>query len=331
MRRTQYAIFVLTSALLPTAVCQPSAMSELFRLQATIQLPDVHGRIDYLSVDLTAKRLFVAALGNNSVEVIDLNRKARVHTISGLAEPQGITFVPSVNRVFIANRKDGSVRSFDAGSWALLKSIPFGENADNLRIDPGNGHVWVGYGAGALAEFDIDGKRVGEIKLDAHPESFQLEKKGSRVFVNLPNSQKIGVADRGRRSLLAPWNTGGALSNYPMALDEKNRRLFVVTRAPARFLVSLLSAIPMMFFMTNAGAASMLLEARAAFRCSSSGTLTTTLSWAVSERCQVREPGSFLHNWTNYMLLFASTNRSRPRFAYTPLCREVRGPFPQGC
>lgn len=214
-----------------------SGASEPLKLEATIPMPNVQGRIDHLSIDLKGRRLFVAALGNNSLEIVDLKQNKLIHTINGLAEPQGIAYVPASNRVFVANGKDGSVRAFDAASWKMLKSIPFGEDADNLRLDPSSDHIWVGYGGGALGELDQEGTKLADIKLDAHPESFQLEKNGSRIFVNLPGSRKIAVVDRKTRSVLESWGTGGPLANYPMAMDEGNHRLFVVTRFPARLIV----------------------------------------------------------------------------------------------
>ncbi len=200
-------------------------------------MAEVQGRIDHLSIDLKSPRLFVAALGNNSIEVIDLRENKRVYTINGLAEPQGIAYIPSANRLFVANAKDGSVRAFDAGSWKMRKSISYGDDADNLRHDPSSGHIWVGYGGGALGEFDQEGAKLADIKLDAHPESFQVEKNGSRIFVNLPGSRKIAVVDRKTRTVVESWSTGGPLANYPMALDERDHRLFVVTRLPARLIV----------------------------------------------------------------------------------------------
>ena len=55
--------------------------------------------------------------------------------------------------------------------------------------------------------------------------------------MNLPGSRKIAVVDRKARSVLESWDTGGPLANYPMALDERDHRLFVVTRLPARLIV----------------------------------------------------------------------------------------------
>jgi hypothetical protein len=119
---------------------QPGA-SELLKLEATIPIADVQGRIDHLSIDLMGQRLFVAALGNNSLEVIDLKKSKQVNSIHGLAEPQGIAYIHSSNLLFVTNGKDGSVRAFDASSWKMLNSIPYGEDAGNLRHDPSNGHI----------------------------------------------------------------------------------------------------------------------------------------------------------------------------------------------
>ena len=211
--------------------------SQPLRLEKTIELSDVQGRIDHMSVDVKGGRLFVSALGNNTVEVIDTKVGKRVKTIGGLHEPQGVLYVPSVDRIYVANSKDGSVRVFDGSSYAPLKTIEYGDDADNLRYDSGHKRIYVGYGEGALAEIDEEGNKVGEIKLDAHPESFQLEKDSPRIYVNLPKSRKIAVLDRQRRVVITTWPVGMTLANYPMALDEVDHRLFVVTRFPARLLV----------------------------------------------------------------------------------------------
>src|SRR6266568_1927993 len=236
MSQAAFGIILFLAGSCQLLVAQ-SGSSEPLRLESTIPLADVQGRIDHMSIEVKGGRLFVAALGNNSLEVIDLKEGKRVHSIPGLAEPQGIAFLPSSNRLFVANRKDGSVRTFDADSWRMINSTSYGEDADNLRRDSSNDHVWVGYGGGALGEFDKNGTKFADIKLSAHPESFQLEKNGSRIFVNLPGSRKIAVVDRKTRSVTEFWSTGGPLANYPMALDERDHRLFVVTRFPARLIV----------------------------------------------------------------------------------------------
>ncbi len=211
--------------------------NEPLKLEKTIQLPDVQGRIDHMSIDVKGQRLFVSALGNNTVEVIDLKAGKRANTISGLKEPQGVLYLPGSDRLYVASSKDGTVKTFDATQLKLLKTVEYGDDADNLRYDSSRERIYVGFGDGALGELDSDGKKIGEIKLDSHPESFQLEKNSARIYVNLPKSKKIAVLDREKGTVLTTWGTGMSFNNYPMALDEQNHRLFVVTRLPARLLV----------------------------------------------------------------------------------------------
>lgn len=211
--------------------------TEPLKLERKIELPDVQGRIDHMSIDVKGQRLFVSALGNNTIEVIDLKAGKRTATISGLQEPQGVLYVPANNRIYVASGKDGTVKIFDGASLKLLKTLEYGDDADNLRYDSSRQRIYVGYGSGALGELDAEGQKIKEIKLDAHPESFQLEKNSSRIYVNLPKSRKVAVVDREKYSVVTTWGTGMSLANYPMALDESDHRLFVVTRFPAHLLV----------------------------------------------------------------------------------------------
>src|SRR5262245_32992299 len=227
----------LTFTFLISATLALAQASPPLSLERTIELPGVQGRIDHMSLDTKGERLFVAALGNNTVEVVDLKAGKRANTISGLRDPQGVLYLPLNNRLYVANGEDGSVRIFDGTSLKQLKTIDYGDDADNLRYDSGRKHIYVGYGSGGLGEFDSEGQKISETKLDAHPESFQLESDGARIYVNLPKSLKVAVVDREKHTVLATWRTGTSLANYPMALDEAHKRLFIVTRFPARLLV----------------------------------------------------------------------------------------------
>jgi DNA-binding beta-propeller fold protein YncE len=225
------------SAWIATGLAMMAAAAPPLRLEHKLEMPDVDGRIDHLSIDLKTGRLFMAALGNDTIEVLDTSAPRRIQTIRGVPEPQGVLFVPSANRLFVASGRDGGVRVFDGTTLKALLTVPFGDDADNLRLDPASGRIWVGYGAGALAAMGPDGVRAADIPVGGHPESFQLEKNGSRIFVNVPSAAKIAVVDRTRNAVIANWTTGDATANYPMALDEGHQRLFVVCRHPARLLV----------------------------------------------------------------------------------------------
>jgi DNA-binding beta-propeller fold protein YncE len=192
-----------------------------------------------MAVDVKGQRLFIAALGNNSVEILDLNAGKHFKRISGLHEPQGVDFTPEFNKIFIANGKTGaSCDILDGSSFERIKSVKFPDDADNIRYDPSGQRVYVGYGNGSLGIIDAKtGNAIGDIRLEAHPESFQLEKSGPRIFVNLPNSKKIAVVNRETRTTITTWATASATANFPMALDETHHRLFVGFRKPAKLTV----------------------------------------------------------------------------------------------
>ena len=84
------------------------------RQVGAIPLADVKGRIDHMSLDDAGERLFVAALGNNSVEVIDLAAGKVAQHLTGMAEPQGVRFLPDSKSLVVASGGDGKVRSYDA-------------------------------------------------------------------------------------------------------------------------------------------------------------------------------------------------------------------------
>jgi DNA-binding beta-propeller fold protein YncE len=208
------------------------------KLLNAITLPGVTGRFDHFALDIKRHRLFVADLGNNTLEAIDLMAGQRVQSIPGLGKPTGVLFLPDLNRLFVACGDDGNVRVFDADTLRLLKTISGLEDADDMRFDEKAGLIYVGYGSGALGVIDAaKAEIIGHFKLAGHPESFQLEKNGGRVFVNVPDAQHIALVDRGRGAVEATWPMADFKANFPMALDEASHRLFVGCRNPARLVV----------------------------------------------------------------------------------------------
>ena len=203
-----------------------------------IPLPGVQRRIDHFAVDAAGQRLFVAALGNHTVEVLDTAAGKRIASIPGLSEPQGVAYLPSLHRLVVATRAGGTVTAFDDRSYQPVATIPNLPDADNLRLDSAAGRLYVGHGDGALGVIDpATMKLVADIPLPGHPESFRLEEGGPRIFVNVPPTREILVVDRSQRSVVAHIPLGSSADNYPMSLDERGHRLFVGVRQPARLLV----------------------------------------------------------------------------------------------
>lgn len=219
-------------------------------LVQAIPMPGVEGRIDHFDLDAATQRLYLAALGNDTVEVIDLARGAVVHQITGLKEPQGLVIIPDPHVLVVANGDNGSVRVFDATTYQPLRTIALSGDADNVRYDPAGKVVYVGFGSGGIAAVDpAAGTVAATIPLPGHPESFALEANGPRIYVNVPGATQVAVLDRATKATVATWDLGKGYSgfftsmlsrvraNFPMALDEAQHRLFIGCRSPARLLV----------------------------------------------------------------------------------------------
>jgi len=213
-------------------------MQEPLAFVRAVELPHVEGRIDHLAFDAASQRLYVAALGNNSVEVLDAGAGTHLKSLPGFREPQGIAVIPDIKSVAVANGEGDGVQLIGAEDYRTGSTIRLGDDADNVRYDAAAKRVYVGFGSGALAAIDPAAAKVlAQAKLAGHPESFQLERGGSRAFVNVPTAQHVAVVDRGSMKVTATWPVTSAGANYPMALDEANHRLFIGCRRPAKVLV----------------------------------------------------------------------------------------------
>jgi hypothetical protein len=195
--------------------------------------------MDHYGWDSRRGILIVSALGNNTVEIVDQWR--RVHTIDGLEHPQSSVYVPGVDRIAVSSQS-GKLRFYDAGNYALLKTLDFGpgSNTDNMRYDAASKLLYVGYGErdrGAIAAVDpMLMERREEFRVGSHPESFQLETHGPRIFVNLPDQEAFGVINR-QTGALTKWKVLGNGNSHTLAFDEANHRLFTAALQPGQFLV----------------------------------------------------------------------------------------------
>jgi DNA-binding beta-propeller fold protein YncE len=223
-------------------VAQNSALSPKeapLVLTGAIPLPNVKGRIDHFALDSTHNRLLISALGNNTEEIVGIGPQTVLHTIPAVATPQGVAYSPESNKIFVGS-DEGKLYVYDGTSFGLITSIDFGEDVDNLRYNATEKRLYVGYGDGkdgAIGVVDVvTNKRLEEeFKLGAHPEAFQLSRSGPNLYVNLPDLNQIVVVNRSTHSITR-WPVAFE-SNFPMALDESNNRLFVATRAPSQLAV----------------------------------------------------------------------------------------------
>ena len=220
------------------ALCLHAQETATLKLAKTIPLPGVKGRFDHFAIDVKAHRLFIAALGNNTLEVVDIVSGKHLKSITGLHKPTGVIYLAEQNQIAVANGDDGTLKVFDGTSYERLKNVRYLEDADNVRLDPETKVLYVGHENGVIASIEsVTMELAGATRLAAHPESFQLEQQGTRTFVNVPDAKQVAVIDREKQKVIATWPMEKFQANFPMALDEANHRLFVGCRKPARLVV----------------------------------------------------------------------------------------------
>src|SRR5258708_13280219 len=135
----QLLLFVVVTMLAlrsDTYAESPGQNSDLLTQVQTIPLDGVEGRIDHFGLDANGKRLFVSALGNNTVEVVDLVAGRVTNHISNLRAPQGIGFALESNRLVVANDQDGSCRLYDRTALQQAATIELKHHADHFRSPP---------------------------------------------------------------------------------------------------------------------------------------------------------------------------------------------------
>lgn len=231
--RVAFAILRLVLAMVGalSMAAATSAPGEL-RLVARIEMPGVQGRLDHLAYAPGENLLFVAGLGADRVQVIDLATSRATQRLPA-SEPQGVAYSVALHRVYVANGHAGTVEAFEGSARvAVARDLP---DADNLRLDERSRLLYVGYGR-ALAALDLRTLAVTRrFALPGHPEAFELS--AGRVYVNVPTARAVVVLDPEPGTKTVTWSVAPAAANFPMALDVSTHRLFVATRQPAGLLV----------------------------------------------------------------------------------------------
>jgi DNA-binding beta-propeller fold protein YncE len=210
---------------------------EPLQLETELPLGSVVGRIDHLAIDLARQRLFVAELGNNSVDVIDLRAAKPLKRLTGFNEPQGVGYAAGADTLFVASAGDGSVRMFQGSHLSPVGQIALGSDADNIHADAAGKRVYIGYGDGAIAVIDAASRtKLADIALPAHPEGFQLDATAKRLFVNLPEAHSIASVDLSTARIETRFATHNPGANFPLAIDAQHQRVLVVFRNPSQLV-----------------------------------------------------------------------------------------------
>lgn len=236
-----YCLLLGLSFALPVLANAQSAAP--LRLVQTIAMPNVKGRMDHMDVDVKGKRFFVAGLENGSLEVVDLQTGKWLKSIPGFKKTQGVAYVRSLNKVFVASGDDAMLRVFRGDTLALLDEIKLELGPNRVVYDPNSKLLYVGYGGkdagkdyGEVGIIDAKtDKYIGDIKVEAHPAELLLDQSGKTLFVFVSAVSKVQVVDTKVREVVSTWPVSSQ-RNGDGAFDEKTHRLFIGTRTPPQMI-----------------------------------------------------------------------------------------------
>jgi DNA-binding beta-propeller fold protein YncE len=215
------------------------------KLVQSIPLPDIDGRIDHFSIDVKGRRAFLAALAKNTIEAVDLKAGRVIQTLPGFPKPQGVCFVPELNKLFVATGMDGALKTLDGTTLQVVHTAHVSLGADAIGYDPRSKYLYVGSGGGDANKATGDltvfnaatGAQVAAIITDAHAGGSIVDRRGRHLYVLVPEKAEVVVLDRETRAQVAKWTIPGVQKNVALDLDAKNHRLFLGVRIPASVVV----------------------------------------------------------------------------------------------
>lgn len=233
------AIALMAGLFSLTVQAQQSAPLTLSR---TISLTGVQGKFDHLAIDIKGNRLFIAATGNHSVEVIDLTTNKVQQSITGLGKPHGLAWVEATGSLYVADGTLAELRVYTGTPLALSGKIKLSDDADDMVYDAAYRMLYVGHGGDAanparVAVVDTEHfTLVANLAVATHPEALEIDPHSGRVFANIADSNEVAVIATGSREITAHWKLTKAADNVPLAFDSEHQLLYVACRTPGTLI-----------------------------------------------------------------------------------------------
>ena len=240
---------IIGCALLCTTSVAALAADDALRLAGRHDLPGYTGDFDHFEYDLKGNRLWLAAEDHATLDVFDLKTLQMQKSLKGIvATPHGILYVPEKNWLIVTDSGgDMLTRVIDASSYKVTQTVKLAApGADAMGYDASSKRLYVVNGGRDakmqetyLSVLDpVTLQRHGDLKFDTEKvEAMAIESKGNKLYINVTGKQYMAVVDKATLAVLATWPIKEAEQNAPVAFDETNKRLFVITRKPGKLII----------------------------------------------------------------------------------------------
>jgi DNA-binding beta-propeller fold protein YncE len=184
-------------------------------------------RWDYLSIDPTARRLYVSH--SSEVVVIDLRNNQIVGEITNTPGVHGVAVAPELGLGVTSNGRENKAGIVDLKTLQTLSKVDTSEGTDGMWYNPARQEAYLFCGrANAATVVDVKGQKVvATIPLDGRPEFAQADPIANRIYDNIESESEVAEIDGDAHTVITNWPIAPGESASGMAIDVKNHRLFL--------------------------------------------------------------------------------------------------------
>src|SRR5882724_7353637 len=202
---------------------------ESYHVIKKIPIPG-QGGFDYLTIDVSARRLYVSH--GTQVEVLDVDSGAIVGKISNTLGVHGIAIASELGRGFVSDGQASTVTVFDLKTLKTIAEVPTGKKPDAIIFDPATSQVFAfdGDSESATVITASDGKVAGTVPLGGGPEFAVADRKGY-VYDNLEDKSEVVKIDARTRTVVERGPVAPCEAPSSMAMDRANHRPFIGCRS----------------------------------------------------------------------------------------------------
>ncbi len=202
-------------------------------------LPGKATRWDYMSLDASRSRLFIAHLGDSAVVVMDTRTMALLAAIGDIGQVHGVLAIPELGRVYATATQTNEVVAIDAQSLKIVARIPTGAHPDGLAYAPGVHKVYVSDEEGR-AETVVDvrsNRRVATIPLGGSVGNTQYDPASGHIFVNVQGTGELVEIDPITDKVVRRVPVPGADGNHGLLIESRLRLAFIACEGNDELLV----------------------------------------------------------------------------------------------
>jgi DNA-binding beta-propeller fold protein YncE len=206
-----------------------------YKVQTRYSVPG-NGGFDYLTIDSTARRLYLSH--GTQVDVVDADSGKFVGTIPDTPGVHGIAIAAEFKHGFTSNGRENKVSMFDPATLKLINKIDVGKGPDGIYYDPATKRVFTNnHGSHDISAIDAKtGEVVGTVKAEGDGEQAVIGADGM-IYVNSENTSEVVVFDPKSLQVTKRFPIGVAKTPTGLAYDAKTKRLFIGCRNEPKMVV----------------------------------------------------------------------------------------------